>query len=379
MRIVVINPGSTSTKLGVFQGTTPAALETLRHDSATLRAFASLMDQAPWRESLVRQWLMDQGVALEGVDAFMARGGLMAPVPSGVLAVDDAMLEDLRSCRFGAHASNLGAIIARRLAPEGVPVLTADPVVVDEMDSVARFSGHPDIVRRSIFHALNHKAVARRAAATLGKSPDALRLVVAHLGGGISVAAHRHGRVVDVNNALDGDGPFSPERSGGLPVAGVLAWCAEGLPVETIRRKIVGGGGLAAYLGTNNAQEAASRMEAGDTQAAQVLEAMAYQVAKEIGAMAVVLQGRVDAIVLTGGLAACAPVVEGIRRQVAFLAPVMIFPGEDEMGALAEAAEAALAGEKPIMRYAAVRLDRPGACSPNNPRADGCQNPAPDA
>jgi butyrate kinase len=185
--------------------------------------------------------------------------------------------------------------------------------------------------------------------------------------------------VVDVNNALDGDGPFSPERSGGLPVAGVLAWCAQGLPMETIRRKVVGGGGLAAYLGTNNAQEAVSRMEAGDTQAAQVLGAMAYQVAKEIGAMAVVLQGQVDAIVLTGGLAACAPVVEGIRRQVAFLAPVMVFPGEDEMHALAEAAEAALAGKTPIMGYAAVRLDRPGASSPNNPRADGCQNPAPDA
>lgn len=364
MRILVINPGSTSTKLGLFEDTTPQIVEALYHDSTTLNACSSLMDQVPWRQTLVRQWLAKHTISLESVDAFMARGGLMAPVPSGVLAVDDAMLDDLSTCRFGAHASNLGAIIASALAPEGIPVLTADPVVVDEMEPLARFSGHPDIVRRSIFHALNHKAVARRVARDFGAPVEELCLVVAHLGGGISVAAHRHGRVVDVNNALDGDGPFSAERSGGLPVAGVLAWCAQGLSAQAIRRNVVGGGGLVAYLGTSNAHEVVRRIEAGDCHAAQVLKAMAYQVAKEIGAMATVLQGQVHAIILTGGLAHCSYLVEWIRQRVAFLAPVVIVAGEDEMLALAEATVAALTQKTPIMRYAAVRRDCLDTSSP---------------
>ena len=354
-RLVILNPGSTSTKLGIFHGTTPQVAETLRHPASTLRTFPHLTDQVPWREALVRQWLHDHKVRVDEVDAIVVRGGLMAPVPSGILAVDEAMLEDLSSCRFGAHASNLGAIIARRLAPAPFPVFTADPVVVDEMTPLARFSGHPDIPRRSIFHALNHKAVIRRAAADLGRRIDDLRLVVAHLGGGISVAAHDRGRAVDVNNALDGDGPFSPERSGGLPVCGVLAWCAAGLSPREIRRKVVGEGGLVAYLGSADAREAAQRMEAGDDDAALVLQAMAYQVAKEIGAMAVVLGTQPDAILLTGGLAYLEPLVDWIQERVAFLAPVLVYAGEDEMLALAEAGVAALTGTAPVQRYAEAR------------------------
>ncbi len=355
MQLLILNPGSTSTKIAIYHGTEPVLHETIRHDTATLNRFAHLMDQAPWREALVRDWLAAHMVHPADCTAIIARGGLMAPVPSGVLAVDALMLEDLRSCRFGAHASNLGAIIAHALAPSGVPLFTADPVVVDEMDDLARFSGHPEIERRSIFHALNHKAAARRAAQALGKPLQRLGLIVAHLGGGISVGAHRHGRVVDVNNALDGDGPFSPERSGGLPVAGVLAWCAQGLPLAQIRRKLVGEGGMVAYLGTADAAAVQRRIAAGDTQAARVLQAMGYQVAKEIGAMAAVLEGHIDAIVLTGGLAQCTPLCEEIIRRVAFLGQVLVFPGEDEMQALAEAGVAACRGETSVLCYAAVR------------------------
>ena len=354
-RILAVNPGSTSTKIAVFAGEEPVFVETIRHDAAELAALGGIMDQEALRRDLILAALARHGLAMADLDAVIGRGGLMRPIPGGTYAVDDAMLDDLRSCRHGAHASNLGAILARDLAAQtGVPALIADPVVVDELAPLARYSGHPDISRRSIFHALNHKAVARIAAAGLGRPYEELRLIVAHLGGGVSVGAHELGRVVDVNNALDGDGPFSPERSGGLPAGAVVDWCfAPGANEADIRRRITGRGGLLAYLGTADGMEIDRRAASGDERAREVREAMAYQVAKEIGAMAAVLSGRVDAVILTGGLAHDKVLVGLIETRVRFLGRVVVHAGEDEMGALARAALRALDNPGNILRYPA--------------------------
>jgi butyrate kinase len=352
-RILAVNPGSTSTKIAVFAGDEPVFIETIRHDTMQLGSFGGVMDQEGYRRGLILAALYRHCIAVADLAAVIGRGGLMRPIPGGTYAVDETMLDDLRSCRFGTHASNLGAILARALADEaGIPAFIADPVVVDELAPLARYSGHPDISRRSIFHALNHKAVARMTAAELGLPYAELRLIVAHMGGGVSVGAHDRGRVVDVNNALDGDGPFSPERSGGLPAGDVVGWCfAPGADEAEIRRRITGRGGFLAYLGTADGLEIDRRAAAGDARAREVREAMAYQVAKEIGAMAAVLEGRVDAVVLTGGLAHDPVLVELIARRVAFVARVTVHAGEDEMGALARAAQHALDNPAEIRRY----------------------------
>ena len=354
-RILAVNPGSTSTKIAVFTGEEPLFVETIRHDAAELAALGGIMDQEGLRRALILETLSRHGLTMADLDAVIGRGGLMRPIPGGTYAVSEEMLDDLRSCRHGAHASNLGAILARDLAAQsGIPALIADPVVVDELAPLARYSGHPDISRRSIFHALNHKAVARIVAAGLGRPYEELRLIVAHLGGGISVGAHELGRVVDVNNALDGDGPFSPERSGGLPAGAVVGWCfAAGADEAEIRRRITGRGGLLAYLGTADGMEIDRRAAAGDERAREVREAMAYQVAKEIGAMAAVLSGRVDAVILTGGLAHDEVLTGLVTRRVDFLAKVVVHAGEDEMGALARAAMRALRDPGSILAYPA--------------------------
>ena len=355
--ILVINPGSTSTKIAVFAGEKPVFTETIRHDAAELAALGPVMAQESYRRDLILAALSRHGLTTGNLQAVIGRGGLMRPIAGGVYAVNEAMLSDLRSCRYGTHASNLGAILARDLTgTSGIPALTADPVVVDEMSPLARYSGHPDIARRSIFHALNHKAVARLAAARLGRPYEGLRLVVAHLGGGVSVAAHELGRVVDVNNALDGDGPFSPERSGGLPAGAVVDWCfAPGADETEIRSRITGRGGFAAYLGTTDGEEIDRRVRAGDDTAREVREAMAYQVAKEIGAMGAVLAGQVDAVILTGGLAHDATLVELISARVAYLGSIVVHAGEDEMAALARSALRALANPDEILVYPGCR------------------------
>ena len=354
-RILAINPGSTSTKIAVHAGDEPLFTETIRHDAAELSSFEHVMAQEAFRRDLIAAALARHGLACGDLDAVIGRGGLMRPIPGGVYAVGAEMLSDLRSCRYGTHASNLGAILAHDLAASaGIPAFIADPVVVDEMEPLARYSGHPGITRRSIFHALNHKAVARRAAAGLGKPYEELRLIIAHLGGGVSVGAHAEGRVVDVNNALDGDGPFSPERSGGLPAGQLVDWCfAPGASEADIRRRITGAGGCLAYLGTADGMEIERRIQAGDDLAHEVREAMAYQVAKEIGAMGAVLAGRVDAVILTGGLVHDATLAGLIAGRVEFLAHVVVFPGEDEMAALVLAASRALKGEQQILHYTA--------------------------
>ena len=352
-RLLVINPGSTSTKIAVYAGEEPLFVETIRHDAADLDRFAQVMDQEDYRRELILAALAKHDLSVTDLTAIIGRGGLMRPIPGGVYRVGPQMLSDLRSCRFGTHASNLGAILAHDLATSaGIPSFIADPVVVDEMAPLARYSGHPDITRRSIFHALNHKAVARRAAAELGQPYEELRLIVAHLGGGVSVGAHEGGRVVDVNNALDGDGPFSPERSGGLPAGQLVDWCfAPGASEADIRRRITGAGGFLAYLGTASGMEIERRILAGDAKARETHAALAYQVAKDIGAMGTVLAGQVDAVILTGGLAHDKALISLICDRVKFLGRVMIYPGEDEMTALALAAIRALTDGGAVLTY----------------------------
>ena len=265
------------------------------------------------------------------------------------------MLEDVKKCRWGSHASNLGAPLAVRLAEEAgnIPAFIVDPVVVDELAPEARLSGTPMIERRSIFHALNQKSAARRLARELGKPYESLNLVVVHMGGGISVGGHEQGRVIDVNNALDGEGPFSPERAGSLPAGELAKLCFSGTyNLDQVMRKIAGEGGLVAHLGTNDLREVVRRVDEGDSHAALVFEAMAYQVAREIGARAAALKGRVDAIVLTGGLAYSSRFTDLVASRVAFIAPIHVYPGENELAALAEGALRVLRGEEEPRRYA---------------------------
>lgn len=351
--VLVINPGSTTTKIAVFKGEDPIFTETIRHPAAELACFVRVMDQEDYRRKYILDMLQKNNIDLHTLDVVIGRGGLVRPVRGGVYAVNEPMLADLRACHFGTHAANLGAILAHDLAaPLGLPCFIADPVVVDELSSLARYSGHPLIARRSIFHALNHKAVALRVARTLERPYADLRLIVAHLGGGVSVGAHAGGRVVDVNNALDGDGPFSPERSGALPAGQLIDWCfAPDADEAEIRKRITGQGGFMAYLGTSNGLKISERMRNGDACAQEVHAALAYQVAKEIGAMGAVLDGQVDAIILTGGLAFDDDLVELISARIGFLGQVLVFAGEDEMLALAEAASRALGGEEQVLTY----------------------------
>lgn len=348
--ILVINPGSTSTKVALFAGTDCLVQENLTHDSASLRAFPRIVDQYDFRLAAIRDFVSRSSSGT--LAAVVGRGGLLHPLSGGTYAVNDLMQEDLRVGAQGEHASNLGGLLAHGLAAEaGVPALIVDPVAVDEMEDVARISGHPAIVRRSLFHALNIKAVSRRVAAEMGRPLAELNLVVAHLGGGISVAPLRKGRAVDVNNANE-MGPFSPERTGTLPAGDLAALCFTGqFSLQEMRRNLTGQGGVVAYLGTNDAREAYRRADDGDEYAALVMEAMAYQIAKEIGAMATVLAGDVDAIILTGGLAYSERLTKEIEASVGFIAPVIVHAGEDEMLALAEGAVRVLRGEEIPAEY----------------------------
>ena len=356
-RILVINPGSTSTKLAVYDDERELIRKTLRHSVEELKPFKRIVDQHEFRKRVITDFISESGYDLRSFSAIVGRGGLIRPIPSGTYEVDELMLEDLRSGRFGEHASNLGAILAHEIAKEiGVKAYIVDPVVVDEMMDVARLSGHPDFVRKSIFHALNQKAVARRVAQELGKTYEEINVVVAHMGGGISIGAHRRGRVVDVNNALDGDGPFSPERSGTLPMTQLIDLCYSGrFTQEHMRKRIKGEGGLVAYLGTNDATEVQERIRRGDERAELIYKAMAYQIAKWIGKMSVALVEGVDAIVLTGGLAYDEEfLVKWIKERVSFIAPVYVYPGGDEERALAMGVLRVLRGEERAKKYSEV-------------------------
>ena len=351
--ILVINPGSTSTKIAVYRNTDPLFVETLYHDAEDLAAFARITEQHEMRRSRVAECLRQHNVDSHALDAVVGRGGILHSVPSGTYRVNRRMLEELRSPKEREHASNLGAIIADEIAQDvGAPAFIVDPVCVDEFDDIARIAGLPEIERKSLSHALNLKAMARRAAAELGMRYEEINLVVVHMGGGISVSPHRQGRMVDVNQALDGTGPFSPERAGGLPVGDVARMCYSGqYTYEQVFRKIAGAGGLVAHLGTNDARKVERMIAEGDDHARLVYEAMAYQIAKEIGAMATVLHGDVNAIVLTGGLAASTMLTGWIRDRVEWIAPIMVYPGQNEMLAMAEGALRVLRGEEQAKDY----------------------------
>ncbi len=352
--ILAINPGSTSTKFALFEEENLLFEKTLRHTSEELSGFKKITDQFHFRRDLIMKELEDRRTDFPAIAAIVGRGGLVKPIKSGIYRVNKKMKDDLTAGIQGEHASNLGGLIADDIASSlpGAKAYIVDPVVVDELDPVARISGHPAIERISIFHALNQKAVARTYAASVNRKYEEMNLVVVHMGGGISIGAHKKGRVTDVNNALNGDGPFSPERSGGLPSGQLVDLCFSGkYSYQELKSMITGKGGLVAYLGTNNFIEANSMANNGDQKAVLIIEALAYQISKEIGAIAAVLEGKVDAIILTGGLAYQESHVERIKKMVRFIADVVVFPGEDEIKALAFNGLLALDGKIEIKEY----------------------------
>ncbi len=358
MKILVINPGSTSTKIAVYDNETPCLTRTIRHSVEELAQFPKVTDQFAFRRSLVLRELETNGIPFS-FNAIIGRGGLVKPIPGGVYEVNEAMLHDTEHA-MRSHACNLGCLIAADLASllPGCRAFIADPGVVDELDEKARLTGSPLMPRVTIWHALNQRAIARRHAAERSMQEERLiryedlNLIVCHLGGGISVGAHLRGRAVDVNNALDGEGPFSPERAGTLPAGQLIDLCYSGqFTKDELKKRISGRAGLAAHLGTTDVTAVVTAIESGDTHAELVLDAMIYQVAKSVGAAAVALCGQVDAILFTGGIAHSHYVVSRLRERVSFLAPVYVYPGEDEMEALALNALGALRGELPVQIY----------------------------
>lgn len=352
-RMLIINPGSTSTKIGVFDNEISILEKTIRHDAEIINTFANIIDQYEFRKTTILETLDNEGINISKLNAVCGRGGLLRPIEGGTYAVNEAMLTDLRTGYSGQHASNLGGIIAYEIASGlNIPAFIVDPVVVDELDPIARISGFSLIERKSIFHALNQKAVARRVAKELGKKYEELNLIVTHMGGGITVGVHKQGKVVDVNNGLHGDGPFSPERAGTVPVGDLVALCYSGQYYrEEVMKKLVGQGGLVGYLGTNDAVQVEKRIDAGDKNARLVYDAMAYQVAKEIAGSSAVLAGKVDAIVLTGGLAYGKGFVKSITDRINWIADIIVHPGENELQALAEGALRVLRGEEKVKEY----------------------------
>ncbi len=346
-RILVLNPGSTSTKIAVYDNEKSVFLKNIKHSNEDLAPFKTIADQYQFRKDVILKELVNAEIDIERIDAVVGRGGLVKPISSGVYEVNEALKRDLKIGVLGEHASNLGGLIADDIAKSlpSARAFIADPVVVDELDDVARITGCPSMPRRSIFHALNQKAVARLFAHTRGFVYEELNLIVAHMGGGISIGAHRKGKVVDVNNAIDGYGPFSPERAGTLPAGALIKACFSGKYTYPEMMKIVNGkGGLVAHLGTNQAYEVEKRVQAGDKHAELILNAMCYQIGKAIGACAAVLKGKVNGIILTGGIAHDTHVVNYIKEMVDFISPVAVYPGEDEMTALMQNGLMALRG-----------------------------------
>lgn len=352
-RILAINPGSTSTKIAIYDNEKEVFETTLRHPNEEIDKYEKITDQYDFRKEVILKALGENDINLTKLSAVVGRGGLLKPIKGGTYAVNELMIQDLIAAQMGEHASNLGGMIANEIASQlNIPAFIVDPVVVDELEAVARISGMPEIERKSIFHALNQKAVARRFANESNKAYEELNLIVAHLGGGISVGAHENGRVIDVNNALDGEGPFSPERTGGLPVGDLAKLCFSGKYTHAdIKKMIKGKGGLVAYLDTNDGRDVVKMIENGDENAKLVFEAMAYQVAKEIGSCAAVLKGKVDAIILTGGLAYGEMLTNWIKARVEFISEVIIYPGEDEMSALAQGGLRVLRNEEAPQKY----------------------------
>jgi butyrate kinase len=352
--IIAVNPGATSTKIAVYRTNKFVFLKTIRHDCDELLAFKKTMDQMDYRMQMVVSEVKENHIPFDQVGLIIARGGLIHPIESGVYEVNDAMISDLEKGIMGDHASNLGGLIANRLLDQfpQAKAYIADPVVVDELQDVARISGHPEFQRTSIFHALNQKSTARTYAHSRGMEYEDLNLIIAHLGSGISVGAHKKGRVIDVNNGLDGEGPLGPERSGTLPTGALVKYCFNGeSTLEEVQKMLAGQGGLFAYMGHKDAQLIEKQARDGDPKARLIQNAMAYQISKEIGALAAVLGGEVHAIIITGGIAHNPDLTGYIKEKVGFIAPVFIYPGEDEMRALSQNGAMLLNGKIKAREY----------------------------
>ncbi len=334
-KVLAINPGSTSTKVALYEEERPLLELTLTHTLEEVSGFANVIDQLDWRRGLILAALREKGFDIKELSAVIGRGGLIRPIPAGVYEVNSRMRYDLRNAER-KHACNLGGLLAAQIAHmAGVKAYIADPPVVDEMDDVARITGMPMCPRKSVFHALNQKATARLHCDRTGRVYEKSNLIVAHMGGGISVAAHKQGRIVDVNNALDGDGPFAPDRAGSIPSSELIKVCFSGQYTrDELLKYISSKGGLVAYLGTNSVKEVMQRIGEGDQRAQKVMESMCYNIVKQIGATAAAMAGKVDAIVLTGGIAHNRTVVEYIEEHCSFIAPIAVYPGENELESL---------------------------------------------
>ncbi len=345
--ILTINPGSTSTKVAVFKNRELLLELTLRHCTEELSKFASVIDQFSFRKDIIVNAVKEAGIELNSLDVIIGRGGLVKSIPSGVYEINEALKADLLRCDRGEHASNLGGLIADDIAKSiGVKAYIADPVVVDEMCDVAKVTGIKGIQRRSIFHALNQKAISRQYAEEIGREYEDLNLIVAHMGGGVSVGAHYKGQVVDVNDALNGDGPFSPERAGSLPAGQLVELCFSGKYTQPeINKLLCGQGGFLSLINTTDSRDLTNLIGQGDEYAKLILDSFSYNVCKSIGAMFVVLKGSVDAIILTGGVANNPLVCKYITSMVSYLAPVILKPGENELEALAFNALSVLEGK----------------------------------
>ena len=353
IKSLIINPGSTSTKIGVFEDETLLFEETLRHSTEEISKYASIYEQKDFRKKIITDLLEEKQFDMKSLGVVVGRGGMLKPIPGGTYAVTDDLLEDLKIGKQGQHASNLGGILAREIGDTlGIPSYIVDPVVVDEMMDIARYSVVPELPRTSVFHALNQKAVAKRYAKETGKAYESMNLIVVHMGGGVSVGAHENGKVVDIFNALDGDGAFSPERAGAVPSGALIKMCFSGKYTEKeVYSKIVGKGGFNAYIGTNDMRDVEKMVDEGDTKAAVIRDAFILQMSKDIGSMACVLNGKVDQIIVTGGIAYDKAVVAGIKERTGWIAPFTVYPGEDELLALAQGALRVMNGEEEAKVY----------------------------
>ena len=345
--ILAINPGSTSTKIGIFKNTKMILSENISHSVSELSKFNSIMEQREFRSGIVLDFLNDCEIPTSKLDAIVGRGGMLTPMRSGTYIVNEEMISFLIN-NLLEHASSLGAILADKIAENiGVKAYIVDPVVVDEMDDIAKITGIPEINKISIFHALNQKAAAREAAKRIKKRYRDCNFIVAHLGGGITIGIHKKGSVIDVNNGLNGDGPFSPERAGSIPTWSLVEWATTGLySLPELKKKVTGKGGVVAHLGTNDMREVKEMVNKGDKRATIIYNALGYNVAKGIGAMAPVVSGKVDAVILTGGLAFDKDLMIMIKNRVKYIAPVIILPGEDELAALSNGGLRVLRGEE---------------------------------
>jgi len=352
-KILAINPGSTSTKIALYDGEEEVWTEKISYKKDKINEFDSIIDQLDMRKSDIDALLKEKNVLPQDLDAVVGRGGPFKPLESGTYIVNDSLINDIKGGNVQAeHISNIGALLANDIAQKaGIPSYFVDPVSVDEFEPVARISGIPEIERKSLVHALNVKATAYKEAKRVSKPLDELNLIVAHLGGGISICPVKSGKIVDTNNANEG-GPFSPERAVSLPSSSLAKLCFSGkFSYKEIKKRIVGNGGLSAYLGTNNMQEVVKRVKSGDNKAALIFDAMVYQIAKEIGAMATVLFGKIDSILLTGGMAAEEFLVNAIKERISFLAPVVVYPGENEMESLVMGVLRVLRKEENVKEY----------------------------